>query len=66
MDIVEFVEQEYGVKLLEWQKKYLRTLDREYHKGDIRIAITTRGIGRMFTYFKLKELIPNGTTNDRK
>lgn len=66
MDIVEFVEHEYGIQLFDWQKHYLRTLDREYNRGEVRIVVTSRGIGRMFTYFKLKELILNGATNDSK
>ena len=65
VDIVDFVEKEYGAKLVEWQKEYLRMLDREYGKSDARIAVVSRGVGRMFTYFKLKELISNGATNDR-
>lgn len=66
MDIVEFAESKYGVKLVDWQKTYLRTLDRLYVDGNVRVVIVPRGIGRMFTYFKLKELVPNGTTNDRE
>ena len=65
MDIVEFVESEYGVELFDWQKEYLRTLDREYNRGDARIVVVPRGVGRMYTYFKIKELISNGTTNNR-
>ena len=64
MDIVEFAEREYNVELFDWQKEYLRMLDREYSSCNPRIAIVNRGVGRMFTYFKLKELIPNGTPND--
>lgn len=60
MDIVEFVENEYGANLVEWQKEYLRTLDKGYRDRNIRIAVLPRGVGRMFTYFKLKELIQNG------
>lgn len=63
MDIVEFAEREYGVKLFEWQKEYLRTLDRMCKDGHARVVVT-RGIGRMYTYFRLKELIPDGKTND--
>ena len=66
MDIVEFVKSEYGVELFDWQKEYLRTLDREYNQGNIRIAVVSRGVGRMLTYFKLKELIQDGKTNDRQ
>ena len=63
MDVVEFVEQTYGAELYEWQKEYLRTLDRLRHQGYIRIVMN-KGIGRMFTYFKMKELFPNGTTTN--
>ena len=62
MDVVEFAEHEYGVKLVDWQKEYLRTLDRLYDQENIRVVVVPRGVGRMFTYFKLKELIPNGKT----
>lgn len=60
MDIVEFAEKEYGAKLPEWQKEYLRTLDRVYRDGDVRIVVLPRPVGRMYTYFKVKELIQNG------
>jgi hypothetical protein len=63
MDIVEFAEKYYGVTLFEWQKEYLRTLDGLYKQGDVRIVMIPRGVGRMFTYFKLKELIPDGKTS---
>ena len=66
MDIVEFAEKFYDVELVDWQKTYLRTLDRLYADRSVRVVVVPRGVGRMFTYFKLKELIPNGTTNDRK
>lgn len=66
MDIVEFAEQEYGAKLVDWQKTYLRTLNDLYEQGDVRVVVVPRGIGRMFTYFKIKELIHNGATNDHK
>ena len=71
MDIVEFAESIYGAKLYEWQKEYLRTLDRLYKQSengtvDIRFVMMPRSVGRMFTYFKLKELIPNGQTTLNK
>lgn len=66
MDIVEFAEKFYDVKLADWQKTYLRTLDQLYADRSVRVVVVPRGVGRMFTYFKLKELIPNGATNDRK
>lgn len=71
MDIVEFAESFYGAKLYEWQKEYLRTLDRLYVQAqdgevDIRFVMVPRRTGKMFTYFKLKELIPNGKTTYSK
>ena len=63
MDIVEFAEKFMDVELKEWQKTYLRTLDGLYKQGDVRIVVVPRSVGRMFTYFKLKELIPDGKTS---
>lgn len=71
MDIVEFAESFYGTKLCEWQKEYLRTLDKLYEQAkngdvDIRFVMVPRRTGKMFTYFKLKELIPDGKTTHSK
>lgn len=65
MDIVEFAEKTYDAKLPEWQKEYLRTLDRLYResKDDKVVLVMPKGVGRMFTYFKMKELFPDGPTN---
>ena len=65
MDIVEFAEKTYGAELYEWQKEYLRTLDRVYQerKDEKAVLVMPRGVGRMFTYFKMKELISDGQTN---
>ena len=62
MDIVEFAEKIYGANLYEWQKEYLRTLDQMCKKGEVRIVVLPRPIGRMYTYFRFKELIQNGET----
>lgn len=63
MDIVEFAEKTYGAKLYEWQKEYLRTLDRLYReKGHINVVLH-KDHGKMFTYLKLKELMSNGQTD---
>ena len=59
MDIVEYAEKVYGAKLFEWQKEYLRTLDKAYKDG-VRIVVLPRSVGRMYTYFKANELIQNG------
>lgn len=66
MDIVEFAEKYYDAALVEWQKDYLRTLDQLYANGSVRVVVIPRGVGRMFTYFKAKELVSNGQTNDCK
>lgn len=65
MDIVEFAEKTYGAELYEWQKEYLRTLDRLYRECEDKkcVLIMHKGIGRMFTYFKMKELLSDGQTN---
>lgn len=68
MDIVEFAEKFMGVELLEWQKKHLRVLDELRKDADIRIVMP-RHAGRKQVYVYMnayKELISNGTTNDRK
>lgn len=62
MDIVEFAEKTYGAELYEWQKEYLRTLDRLYRerKDEKIVLIMHKGVGRMFAYFKMKELFYDG------
>lgn len=67
MDFVEFAECVYDCELPEWQKEYLRTLERLYEQAkddevNIRFVMVPRRVGHMFTYFKLKELIPDGKT----
>lgn len=63
MDIVEFVERFFDVELFEWQKEYLRSLDKMRTNGGIRFVSGRKG--QMFVYMNQKELIPNGKTNDR-
>jgi hypothetical protein len=65
MDIVEFAENYYGAKLPEWQKDYLRTLDDMCKDGNVRIVMP-KDHGRFYTYFKFKELFPDGPQNDRE
>ena len=68
MDIVEFAEKMYDVKLADWQKEHIRTLDRLGTKADIRIVMP-RHNGRdeaVYFYLNTRELILNGTQNDRK
>lgn len=60
MDIVEFAEKFMDVELYEWQKEYLRTLDKVYKDRDVRIVVLPRTVGRMYTYFKVNELTQNG------
>ena len=64
MDIVEFAEKTYGIELPEWQKEYLRTIDRLYReRTDEKIVLVMpKGVGRMYTYFKMKELFTDGQT----
>jgi hypothetical protein len=68
MDIVEFAEKTYGAELYEWQKNYLRTLDQLYRecedgKCEKCVLVMHKGVGRMFTYFKMKELLSDGAKN---
>lgn len=68
MDIVEFAEKTYGADLYEWQKEYLQTLDRLYRErkdGKI-VLVMPKGVGRMFTYFKMKELFSDDQTTTVK
>lgn len=62
MDIVEFAEQICGAKLYEWQKEYLRILEK-LPRGT-KIVVGPKG--RVYTYMDQKELIPNGKTHDCK
>ena len=64
MDIVGFAEKFTGIQLTDWQKRHLRFLYDLSRKGDVRIVMGKNG--QVFTYFKPKELILNGSTNDCK
>lgn len=68
MDIVEIAEKFYDVKLADWQKEHIRTLDKLDLKSDIRIVMP-RHNGRdeaVYFYLNAKELILNGQKNDSK
>lgn len=64
MDIVEFVENICKINLMDWQKRHLRFLYDLSRKGDVKIVMGKDG--QVFTYFKAKELVLNGSTNDYK
>lgn len=75
MDIVEYVEKTYEIKLLEYQKIYLRALYNEYNEykkhGKMVIPMTSRmSCIEFYTYLKhnnlpnCRELIQIGTTID--
>lgn len=66
MDIVEFAEKFLNVELQEWQKNHLRLLDKTCRDANIRVVIPkSAGRHQAYIYMDLiKELIPNGTTND--
>lgn len=71
MDFVEFAERESGVELFAWQKDYLRKIEELYKQAkddnvDVRIVVLPRQVGRMYTYFKLEELLSNVSQNDSK
>ena len=68
MDIVEFAENFMNVELKDWQKKHIRALYEMSKNNDIRIVMP-KNAGRSQAYIyidKIKELIPNGATNDSK
>jgi hypothetical protein len=68
MDIAEIAEKMYGIKLSDWQKEHIRTLDKFGKKADIRIVMP-RHNGRdeaVYFYLNTKELILNGKTNNSK
>ena len=64
MDMVEFVEKFMNIELQEWQKKYIRILEK-LPRG-AKIVMAPRG--RVYIYVKqpTKELIPDGQTHDSK
>lgn len=72
MDIVEFLETQYGCELLEYQKTFLRDMYKVYkERGDLRIVMRrNNGQYDFYTYLKqnnlpiAKELLSNGTTID--
>lgn len=69
MDIADFAEKFMDVKLKDWQKNHLRLLYEKYQSdGDIRIVMPKNaGSHQMYIYMNsIKELIPNGSTNNSK
>lgn len=67
MDIIEIAEKMYDIRLADWQKEHIRALDKLGKNADIRIVMP-RHNGRdqaVYFYLNAKELILNGTTNDR-
>lgn len=68
MDIVEFAESFMNVRLQEWQKNTIRTLDKMGKDAKICVAMP-RHMGRdqaVYIYMKQKELILNDASNDCK
>lgn len=66
MDVVEFVEREFDIELLEYQKRFLQGLA---DLGPDRCVVLTSsrdGVYMYQWYNLLKELISNGSTNDSK
>ena len=68
MDIAEFVERFFDIKLRDWQKDHLRTLDKMRKDADIRIVMSRHaGESQMHIYMNNhKELFANGSSNANK
>ena len=66
MDIVEFAENICGVKLFEYQKEFLRKMNELRSDGKIYLLLGRRGPYIYVDKQMQKELVPNGTTNDRE
>ena len=64
MDIVEFAEKFYDVKLTDWQKEHIRILER-LPRG-ARLVMGRNGRVYIYVDQPTKELIPYGQTNDCK
>ena len=64
MDIVEFAERFCGVELKNWQKEHIRVLEK-LPRG-AKIVMAPRGRVYIYVDQPTKELISNGTQNDRK
>ena len=68
MDVVEFAEKFYGAELPEWQKEYLRLLYETGKDAKVYICMPPHA-GRtqaLIHINNIKELLSNGTQNDRK
>lgn len=66
MDIAEFVEKFMNVEMPDWQKKHIQTLY-EMTRDDVVRIVMPKNAGRHQVYIymnQLKELIPDGKTND--
>lgn len=65
MDVIEFAEKFCGAELFEWQKDFIRKLEKL--GPDINIRIVTGRRGKSYIYPDLnaiKELTQNGATLD--
>ena len=68
MDITDLAEKFLDIKLADWQKEHIRTLDRLGKNAEIRICMP-KDHGRseaVYIYLNAKELILNGQTHDSK
>ena len=66
MDIVDFAEKFWDVKLADWQKEHIRTLDKLGKNARIHLTMP-RHLGReqaVYIYLNTKELVLDGKTND--
>ena len=67
IDIVEYVEETYGIELLEYQKIYLRSLYDEYKNSGKLVYIPTTSLRYRDNFYQhilsiLKELTQSGKT----
>lgn len=53
MDIVEFAEKTMDVKLQEWQKEYLRVLEKLPPETNIRLVMGRKG--QIYTYLNRRD-----------
>lgn len=62
VDIVEYAEKVIGVRLYDWQKKYLREIEKLPPQNNIRFVMDRGGRMYIYTIPTKKELIHNGKT----
>jgi hypothetical protein len=66
MDAVEFIEQNMGLELFEYQKNFIRELEKIGSDGIITLTSRRGGIYIYPAYSIVKELILDGAQDDSK